>query len=555
MIKKLSTLICLLIGVANSFAQVCVPDGQYTVPGIYPDSVTGLPDAPVNSSYAGTITLVLPIDTTVDYPGVGIVTLTINYFKIDSIIGLPPGFSYTCEPSNCQIAGGSSGCILISGQCSSEGLYNFTIYLTSNVTHVLLGTFDSPQSTTYNHVTVGTGGGVNPPVANFNVQSTATTGESVLCSNSSSFATSYSWSFPGGSPSTSTAINPSTVYSTDGTYTITLTATNVNGSDTVQHIVVVSGPPIVVPDSTGFYPNCQTGLAHAQLGVYYSDTIFTTLPVDTTVNFPGVGIITLTLNYLKIDSVIGLPSGMTYTCYPSNCQIPGGSSGFIIFSGYSANEGVFPFTLYHSMNVTHALLGTFDYPQDSTSCEIFVGQYVPCSAGFNMYPDSVVAHNWFAENVCTGSGPLDYIWYWGDGASSTGSNPSHTYSTPGYYNICVEITAANGCTDTYCDSSVYIFKTDAEIISVTVVGGPTGIKETATNQLSIYPNPSIDVLTIETQTGKGIYQLLDITGKTLLQGSVTSTKFTLDISNLSSGVYFISVADGDKQVFGKVVKE
>lgn len=80
-------------------------------------------------------------------------------------------------------------------------------------------------------------------------------------------------------------------------------------------------------------------------------------------------------------------------------------------------------------------------------------------------------------------------------------------------------------------------------------------EETAVNRINIYPNPANNNAVIETQTGKGIYQLLDITGKTVLQGSVTSAKFTLDISTLSSGVYFISVSDGDKQVFGKVVKE
>lgn len=553
--KKLSLVFCLFICVANSFAQVCVPDGQYTAPGIYPDSVTGLPDATPGAAYSSTITVILPSDTTVDFPGVGIVTLTINYMKIDSVVGLPPGFTYACEPSDCQILGNSSGCILISGTTNMSAFYDITIYVTMNTTHALLGTFDSPQTTTYNHLTVGTGGGGNEPIANFSVQSTASTGESVLCNNNSSYATSYHWDFPGGSPPSSTSQNGTTVYNTAGNYVITLNAINANGDDTVQHHVVVSGPPIVTPDSTGFYPNCQTGLNHAQLGVYYSDTIFITLPADTTVNFPGIGLVTLDINYFHIDSVIGLPSGIDYVCFPSNCQMPGASSGFVIFSGYAANEGVYPFTLYHSMNVTHALLGTFDYPQDSISCEINVGQYVTCSAGFEMYPDTVVEHNWFAENTCTGDGPLDYLWHWGDGATSIDSNPSHTYSAPGYYNICVEITAANGCTDSYCDSSVYIFKTETEMISVTVIGGPTSVEENEKAQLNIYPNPPTDILTIETVTTKGIYQLFDITGKTLLHGTISTEKFTLDISSLSSGVYFISVTDGERHVNGKLVKQ
>ena len=73
--------------------------------------------------------------------------------------------------------------------------------------------------------------------------------------------------------------------------------------------------------------------------------------------------------------------------------------------------------------------------------------------------------------------------------------------------------------------------------------------------MKLYPNPATDILTVETQTAKGTYQLVDITGKTLFLGTAPAPKFTLDISSLSSGVYFISVTDGERQAVGKVVKE
>ncbi len=44
-------------------------------------------------------------------------------------------------------------------------------------------------------------------------------------------ATSWSWVFEGGSPATSTLQNPNVVYTTPGTYAVTLTATNALGSD------------------------------------------------------------------------------------------------------------------------------------------------------------------------------------------------------------------------------------------------------------------------------------------------------------------------------------
>lgn len=47
------------------------------------------------------------------------------------------------------------------------------------------------------------------------------------------YPTSYSWSFAGGTPATSTAANPTVTYNTPGTYDVVLTATNQWGSKTV----------------------------------------------------------------------------------------------------------------------------------------------------------------------------------------------------------------------------------------------------------------------------------------------------------------------------------
>jgi PKD repeat protein len=47
--------------------------------------------------------------------------------------------------------------------------------------------------------------------------------------NTSTNATSYEWTFPGGNPSTSTLLNPTVVYNTPGKFDVTLVA--INGSD------------------------------------------------------------------------------------------------------------------------------------------------------------------------------------------------------------------------------------------------------------------------------------------------------------------------------------
>ncbi len=47
-----------------------------------------------------------------------------------------------------------------------------------------------------------------------------------------------------------------------------------------------------------------------------------------------------------------------------------------------------------------------------------------------------------------------YSWDFGDGSSSTGANPQHTYTASGYYYVCLT-TAYNGCIYTSC-TSVYV---------------------------------------------------------------------------------------------------
>lgn len=48
----------------------------------------------------------------------------------------------------------------------------------------------------------------------------------------------------------------------------------------------------------------------------------------------------------------------------------------------------------------------------------------------------------------TGNGPLTYSWNFGDGATSTLANPSHTYTSAGIYSITLITTSADGCRDT-----------------------------------------------------------------------------------------------------------
>ncbi|MGZ3904026.1 MAG: PKD domain-containing protein, partial [Bacteroidia bacterium] len=86
-----------------------------------------------------------------------------------------------------------------------------------------------------------------PPVANFSATpTTICAGSTVNYTDMSTQSPSaWSWTFQGGTPSTYTVQNPSVVYNTPGTYSVSLTATNSMGSSTytvVNYITVVATP-------------------------------------------------------------------------------------------------------------------------------------------------------------------------------------------------------------------------------------------------------------------------------------------------------------------------
>jgi PKD repeat protein len=116
---------------------------------------------------------------------------------------------------------------------------------------------------TYNFVLAGTGD-VTPPTASFTSNpSVICEGGTVTYTDASTGATTWSWTFPGGSPASATGAGPHTVtYNTAGSYGATLDVTNPYGSDTDNQINIVTvnatGTTFPLPITEGF-----TGAAFA----------------------------------------------------------------------------------------------------------------------------------------------------------------------------------------------------------------------------------------------------------------------------------------------------
>ncbi|PJA08349.1 MAG: hypothetical protein COX70_03890 [Flavobacteriales bacterium CG_4_10_14_0_2_um_filter_32_8] len=129
--KTLLSLIAIL-AVNFAIAQNCTPDPQYTAPGVYPDSATGLPPAYVGVPYDVTITEVVPVDTCIVLIFPPCTVIPIDSVVIDNFTGLPAGFTVVAENQsnlNFTFLGGTTSCMRITGTAiaGQEGVYPLTV--------------------------------------------------------------------------------------------------------------------------------------------------------------------------------------------------------------------------------------------------------------------------------------------------------------------------------------------------------------------------------------------------------------------------------------------
>ncbi len=139
----------------------------------------------------------------------------------------------------------------------------------------LAGVISSPATSNTLTMTV-----TGPPQSNFtsSIQKICT-GSTVSFTDASLLSpTSWSWSFPGGSPSSSTTQNPTVTYSTAGTYNVTLVASNANGTGTTMtktgHITVYTPPNAGCTVTRSTTPAGNIGITNVTLNTINNSTAY-----------------------------------------------------------------------------------------------------------------------------------------------------------------------------------------------------------------------------------------------------------------------------------------
>lgn len=135
---------------------------------------------------------------------------------------------------------------------NQPGVYNVILYVQTQG-----GCANSNSGGTY-QVTVS-----SIPVASFSVNSTQLDlpYDQLVCTNLSTGATSYVWTF--GDGSTSAAVNSSHLYANPGSYTVQLIATNAAGCADTASVVVEATTDIVFPNAFTPDPNGSNGGAYS----------------------------------------------------------------------------------------------------------------------------------------------------------------------------------------------------------------------------------------------------------------------------------------------------
>jgi hypothetical protein len=113
---------------------------------------------------------------------------------------------------------------------------------------------------------------------------------------------------------------------------------------------------------------------------------------------------------------------------------------------------------------------------DSTCQTVVVTSSGGCNVDFT-WIDSV-GYAFFISSSTLGNGG-NYYWDFGDGNYSTSMNPSHVYSTPGNYMVCVSVYDS---LQQFCDSTCYLINVQSQ--------ASVGENSELLNSFAVSPNPA-----------------------------------------------------------------
>ena len=142
------------------------------------------------------------------------------------------------------------------------------------------------------------------------------------------------------------------------------------------------------------------------------------------------------------------------------------------------------------------------------------------------------------SNVATGT--LNYDWDFGDGTTSTDTNPWHTFTSAGQYDVMLVAMNA-GC--------------DNDTTYITVDVGTIGLEQLDDVVLSVVPNPFTKEFVVHSTKEIEKIELIDSRGAFVtISWLMKDGTILIDASRLSKGVYILQLNVGDEIIRKRIVK-
>lgn len=466
-------------------------------------------------------------------------------------------------------------------------------------------------------------------------------GGSVNFTNTSTnFPTSYTWNFGDGSP-TSSATNPSHTFAAQGTYNVTLTATNQWGATTTVATVVtvnaqadatfsypqttycandVNPTPTAVNSGTfsstaGLSINASTGVVNLTastpntytvtnaVGGTCPDTKTTTITINPAANssftYPSNTICLTDANQTPTTSEMG-----TFSAVPAGLDFASTSTGEINVSTSVANTytitysvgGTCPSTTDVNVTITASPDATFTYsqsdycvdavdPSPSFGAGASGGVFSSSPAGLSLNTNSgqidlsastggtyVVTNDIAAVGACAASSEsysvtinelpnvtlanFSDVCEYNAAFSLTGGLPAGgSYSGTGVnagmfdpatagigsQTITYDYTDGNGCSNS--------------ATNMIVVDACLSINENDIQALSVYPNPTNDLIFVENVMDETRFSVFAATGEVVSTGVLTSTSNQINCSNFENGIYILTLTQNEQTQKIRIIKK
>lgn len=347
---------------------------------------------------------------------------------------------------------------------------------------------------------VGICNGGTPPIAEFLGSPTTVcpNGSVNFTDQSSGLPTSWQWTFPGGTPSTSTLQNPVVVYKTTGIYDVTLKASNNFGSNTITLQKYIEVLPLVINAFTTFtidrdlstFNNCQnadsylwkfgdgaTSTEDEPMHTYTKDGTYTvelcaTNTCGTVCKKQNIVIVTP----VEANFIAEISDG----CAPLKVKYKNLSSINSTAFKWEFPGGVPSVSVEKEPTITYNNKGIFDVKLTASNSKYSNVKYEKAFIRVDGKPDadydskaplgnSIEFENKTIDTIR----PWKYNWLWtfGDGKTSSERNPTHIFPGSGKYNVCLIVN--NECDkDTLC-KAVEISANLAASFSVNTAKGCT----------------------------------------------------------------------------------